>query len=77
MGTSTSRDADQLDPPLRVDWIDREDLRDGHAGRLGLTFLPEISIGQEAMGDRVSLGRFADPEPSRLLGLAWRRSSPR
>jgi len=47
------------------------------ANGMGLTFLPEISIGQEAMGDRVSLGRFADPEPSRLLGLAWRRSSPR
>lgn len=40
MGTSTSPDADRLDPSLRVDWIDREQLGDGRAGRLGLTFLP-------------------------------------
>jgi protein-tyrosine phosphatase len=29
-----------LDPPLRVDWLDRLDLADGLPGRLGLTFLP-------------------------------------
>lgn len=29
-----------LDPPLRVDWLAAEDLRDGLPGRLGLTFLP-------------------------------------
>lgn len=29
-----------LDPPLRVDWIQRGDLDDGLPGRLGLTFLP-------------------------------------
>lgn len=29
-----------LDPPLRVDWIDREHLADDRPGRLGLTFLP-------------------------------------
>lgn len=39
MGISTSQ-ADDLDPPLRVDWIDNDRLRDGRAGRLGLTFLP-------------------------------------
>ena len=39
MGISTSP-ADDLDPPLRVDWIDNDRLRDGRAGRLGLTFLP-------------------------------------
>lgn len=39
MGTSTRR-RDALDPPLRVDWIESDHLRDGHPGRLGLTFLP-------------------------------------
>jgi LysR family hydrogen peroxide-inducible transcriptional activator len=47
------------------------------ANGMGLTFLPEISIGVEAMGGRVSIGRFADPAPSRTLGLAWRATSPR
>lgn len=47
------------------------------ANGMGLTFLPEISIGLEAMSGRVSVGRFADPEPSRTLGLAWRATSPR
>lgn len=28
------------DPPLRVDWLEAADLRDGTMGRLGLTFLP-------------------------------------
>jgi len=47
------------------------------ANGMGLTFLPEISIGPETMGGRVSIARFADPEPVRTLGLAWRRTSPR
>ena len=47
------------------------------ANDMGLTFLPEISIGVEAMGGRVSVGRFADPEPSRTLGLAWRTTCQR
>lgn len=39
MATSTEA-ASEVDPPLRVDWISSEDLRDGLPGRLGLTFLP-------------------------------------
>ena len=27
--------------------------------------------------ERVKLLRFADPEPGRTIGLAWRRTSPR
>jgi protein-tyrosine phosphatase len=30
----------ELDPPLRVDWLAADDLRDDRPGRLGLTFLP-------------------------------------
>lgn len=40
MGTSTSPDVDAPEPPLRVDWIGGDQLADGRAGRLGLTFLP-------------------------------------
>ena len=47
------------------------------AGGLGLTLLPELSLEVEARDGRLKLMRFADPEPSRTLGLAFRTSSPR
>jgi LysR family hydrogen peroxide-inducible transcriptional activator len=47
------------------------------ASGLGLTLLPEISIAHETAKTDVKLIRFADPEPKRLLGLAWRKTSPR
>lgn len=47
------------------------------AADLGITLLPEICIGVECRGRELSLIRFADPEPSRKLGLCWRKSSPR
>lgn len=31
---------ERLDPPLRIDWLDADDLRDVRPGRLGMTFLP-------------------------------------
>jgi LysR family transcriptional regulator, hydrogen peroxide-inducible genes activator len=47
------------------------------AAGLGLTLLPELSLGVEARDGRLKLMRFTDPEPSRTLGLAWRATSPR
>lgn len=47
------------------------------AAGMGITLLPEICLPVEGRGRDISLIRFADPEPSRLIGLAWRRSSPR
>jgi LysR family hydrogen peroxide-inducible transcriptional activator len=44
---------------------------------LGITLLPEICLGVETRNRDLKVIRFADPEPSRILGLAWRRSSPR
>jgi len=44
---------------------------------LGITLLPEICLGVESRSRELKLIRFDDPEPSRTLGLAWRRSSPR
>ena len=31
---------EQPDPPLHIDWLETDDLRDGRPGRLGLTILP-------------------------------------
>lgn len=47
------------------------------AAGLGITLLPEVCLGVESRNRDIKLIRFADPEPSRSLGLAWRRSSPR
>jgi LysR family transcriptional regulator, hydrogen peroxide-inducible genes activator len=47
------------------------------ANGLGMTLLPELSIKLECRQDDIKLMRFADPQPRRVVGLAWRRSSPR
>src|SRR3954447_18437845 len=47
------------------------------ANGLGMTLLPELSIKLECRHDDIRLMRFADPQPRRGVGLAWRRSSPR
>jgi LysR family hydrogen peroxide-inducible transcriptional activator len=47
------------------------------ASGFGVTLLPEISGPYESQRGGIRLLRFADPEPRRVLGLAWRRSSPR
>ncbi len=47
------------------------------AAGLGITLLPEICIPVEERARAIKLMRFAEPEPSRTIGLAWRRSSPR
>jgi LysR family transcriptional regulator, hydrogen peroxide-inducible genes activator len=43
----------------------------------GVTLLPEVAAGVELRDSRVRLLRFAEPEPARTIGLAWRRTSPR
>jgi len=47
------------------------------ANGYGVTLLPEIAAGVEVRDSRVKLLRFADPQPARTIGLAWRRTSPR
>jgi LysR family hydrogen peroxide-inducible transcriptional activator len=43
----------------------------------GITLLPELCLELEKRHGDIRLMRFADPEPHRTLGLAWRKSSPR
>ncbi len=47
------------------------------ANGYGVTLVPEVSIDAEVRDARVKLLRFAEPEPGRSIGLAWRRTSPR
>jgi LysR family hydrogen peroxide-inducible transcriptional activator len=44
---------------------------------LGLTLLPELSLELEAKRADIRLMRFTNPEPQRIIGLAWRETSPR
>ena len=47
------------------------------ANGLGMTLLPELSLDLESKHGDIRLMRFVDPEPRRIVGLAWRASSPR
>jgi LysR family transcriptional regulator, hydrogen peroxide-inducible genes activator len=47
------------------------------ANGYGVTLLPEVAVDAEAHDGRVKLLRFAEPEPARSIGLAFRRTSPR
>lgn len=44
---------------------------------LGITLLPEICVPVEVRGRGLKTMHFADPEPFRTLGLAWRSTSCR
>ncbi|SDP17140.1 hydrogen peroxide-inducible genes activator [Phyllobacterium sp. OV277] len=44
---------------------------------MGLTLIPEIAVRTEASRNNVRIIAFADPEPSREIGLIWRRQSER
>jgi LysR family hydrogen peroxide-inducible transcriptional activator len=46
------------------------------ANGLGITIVPELSIDAETARGKVTLSRFAEPQPCRTLALAWRRRSP-
>jgi len=43
---------------------------------IGVTLIPEMAVAVETRSASVSLARFADPTPSRTIGMIWRRTSP-
>jgi LysR family transcriptional regulator, hydrogen peroxide-inducible genes activator len=47
------------------------------ANNYGVTLLPQVAAGADVRDSRVKLLRFAEPQPARSIGLAWRRTSPR
>ncbi|UFX08717.1 hydrogen peroxide-inducible genes activator OxyR [Sinorhizobium meliloti] len=47
------------------------------ANGMGMTLIPEIAIPSEAARNAIRIVPFAAPEPSREIGLIWRRSNPR
>lgn len=43
---------------------------------LGVTLIPEMAVAVEARSASVSVVRFKDPQPSRTIGMIWRKTSP-
>jgi LysR family hydrogen peroxide-inducible transcriptional activator len=43
---------------------------------MGVTLLPEMAVPVETRRAPVSVARFRDPEPSRTIGMIWRKTSP-
>ncbi|MBS7544878.1 hydrogen peroxide-inducible genes activator [Ancylobacter oerskovii] len=43
---------------------------------IGVTLIPEMAVAVETRSASVSVARFKDPEPSRTIGMVWRRTSP-
>lgn len=47
------------------------------ANDMGMTLIPELAIETETARTPIRIVPFAEPAPSREIGLVWRRSSPR
>ncbi len=43
---------------------------------IGVTLIPEMAVAVETRSAHVSIARFADPRPSRTIGMIWRETSP-
>ena len=43
---------------------------------IGVTLIPEMAVAVEARSASVSIARFKNPQPSRTIGLIWRKTNP-
>ena len=43
---------------------------------IGVTLIPEMAVPVETRSASVAVDRFPDPQPSRTVGMVWRKSSP-
>jgi LysR family hydrogen peroxide-inducible transcriptional activator len=43
---------------------------------IGVTLIPEMAVEVETRSARVSVARFRNPQPSRTIGMVWRKTSP-
>lgn len=47
------------------------------ANGYGVTLVPQVAVDVEVRDERIKLLRLASPQPGRIVGLAWRQTSPR
>lgn len=43
---------------------------------IGVTLIPEMAVAVETRSAFVSVASFEDPQPSRTIGMIWRKTSP-
>jgi LysR family transcriptional regulator, hydrogen peroxide-inducible genes activator len=43
---------------------------------IGVTLIPEMAVAVETRSASVSVARFKEPQPSRTIGMVWRKTSP-
>jgi LysR family hydrogen peroxide-inducible transcriptional activator len=43
---------------------------------IGVTLIPEMAVEVETRSASVSVARFRNPQPSRTIGMVWRKTSP-
>ena len=43
---------------------------------IGVTLIPEMAVPVETRSAQVAIASFRAPEPERLIGMVWRKSSP-
>jgi len=43
---------------------------------IGVTLIPEMAVVVEARSASISVTRFKNPQPSRTVGMIWRKTSP-
>ncbi|MCK0207721.1 hydrogen peroxide-inducible genes activator [Starkeya koreensis] len=43
---------------------------------MGVTLIPEMAVPVETRSASVSVVRFADPQPTRTIGMVWRKTNP-
>lgn len=46
------------------------------AADMGMTFLPKMAVSIETRQAEVCISAFPEPQPSRTIGMIWRRTSP-
>jgi LysR family hydrogen peroxide-inducible transcriptional activator len=46
------------------------------SGGIGVTLIPEMAVAVETRSASVSVARFNNPQPSRTIGMIWRKTSP-
>lgn len=43
---------------------------------IGITLIPEMAVAVETRSASVSVARFREPQPSRTIGMVWRKTNP-